>query len=322
MSLSDSLKNQLYTYFIKAGMYDYKRGWLKGDCPFCGKHDKFGVNLYLNRTNCFVCGNHGTPMNTILQVSGAQTYREALSLLNTEELFKYTDPEMDFLEENPIELPQGFVRLKYGDSIVGDAICKYVEGRGFSVSTLAKKGFGYCEDGDLFGYLIMPFYVNNKLAYYHARNVYGNGPKFKNPEISDVGIGKSLLLYNIDALWMYKTIFLVESVLNAETLGDKALATGGKKVSDYQLNLFLRSPVENIVVLLDPDGWDDALKIGFKLVYEKNIKLCRLPEETDVNSLGRKRTINIIYKNRYLTHSDILRLKTEYDHETGPITSH
>ena len=37
-------------------MFVYRRGWLKGDCPECGKDKKYGVNIALNRTNCFSCG--------------------------------------------------------------------------------------------------------------------------------------------------------------------------------------------------------------------------------------------------------------------------
>ena len=45
MFLNSDKKKKLNSYMqSKLGMYEYRRGWLKGDCPECGEH-KFGVSI-------------------------------------------------------------------------------------------------------------------------------------------------------------------------------------------------------------------------------------------------------------------------------------
>jgi len=37
MVFNNEIKNKINEYLLKKlGMYDYRRGWLKGDCPSCG----------------------------------------------------------------------------------------------------------------------------------------------------------------------------------------------------------------------------------------------------------------------------------------------
>lgn len=319
MSYSKPVRDAMYTYYLSRGMYDYRRGWLKGDCPYCGKHDKFGVNLYLGKTNCFVCGNHGRPLDVVGHMENLDDKAAIMRALQSDEILEYHEPFFEQLEEVPVIMPKGFVLLNEEKSKMGDMIRNYITNRGLDVNTLSSKGFGYCTDGDLFGYLIMPFKVGGKTVYYHTRNILGSGPKFDNPNIEEFGIGKSSVLYNIDALYLYRTAFLVESVLNAETMGDKGVATGGKKISSKQISLIRKSPIENVVIMLDPDALDDTIKVAFQLIESKRVKVCMFPPGKDVNDLGRNASLTIAYKSRYLDHSSLLKLKNHINYASGPI---
>ena len=54
MKINNNLKGKLYRYFIsKINARDYRHGWMKSRCPYCGREGKFGINLSLNRCNCF-----------------------------------------------------------------------------------------------------------------------------------------------------------------------------------------------------------------------------------------------------------------------------
>lgn len=322
MGYSKPLTNALYTYFLNRGMYDYKRGWLKGTCPYCGRADKFGVNLYLNKSNCFICGNHGNPIWVVGQIENISKYQEILSILRSDAILEYQEPLLEQLEQRPVNMPKGFVLLTEESGIFGDMMRNYVRNRKLNVDKLSAKGFGYCTEGDLFGYLIMPFYLNGKLIYYHTRNVLGQGPRFNNPPIEEFGIGKSSVIYNIDALWMYSTVYLAESVINAETIGDKGIATGGKSISNAQLSIIKKSPVEKVVIMLDPDATDQIIQVAFNLIETKEIKICLFPTGKDVNDLGRSRAMRYSYKARYLDYPQLMKLKHYLEYEKGSICTY
>ena len=105
----------------------------------------------------------------------------------------------------------------------------------------------------------------------------------------------------------------MESVLNAETLGNNACATGGKLVSSYQVDLLIKSPVEKLVLLLDPDGYLQAIKLALELSFYKRVKVCLLPNNMDVNSLGKRATMKTVYKTPYLPYNQLLKLKLNYE---------
>ena len=157
--------------------------------------------------------------------------------------------------------------------------------------------------------MIIPFHENGKLVYFNARLFIGNGPKYNNPETSDTGLGKSFIIYNKDALSMYRMVYLCEGALNAETMGERGIASGGKAVSRYQINEIIKSPVERIIILLDPDAKDKAIELALKLVNYKKVKVVFLPEGTDVNDIGKKKTLKLVYSTPYQDYNKLLTLK-------------
>lgn len=306
--------NQKINHYLrnKLGMYEYRRGWLKGDCPYCGAH-KFGVNLNLNRSNCFKCGSHPPPLYLVMDLENITTKAEALVVLGTYEGLEYREEIIKPFElKSKIELPEGFTNLMLGDSQLAKAARNYVKKRGFDIFKMAASGWGYGTKGKYMGYLIMPFYLNGRLVYFNARRFFGYGPKFNNPLVEDFGMGKNMLTYNADALYLYKTIWGVESIMNAETIGDNAIAFGGKKISNYQINDILRSPCEKFIIGLDPDAIEDAIKLALRLYGYKKVKLVIPPTGKDINDIGRKKAITISHKNKYLSYQELISLKLTY----------
>lgn len=308
--LNKHARSKLYAYATKRlGLREYRRGWLKGTCPDCGRHDKYGFNISMNRTNCFVCGYHPSPINVIMGLEGLSTFQEAWGYLKTYEGREYLEPVIERIETIDAVLPEGFKSLLLGDGQLGRRARNYIKGRGFEVDEMAYKGWGYGTKGDYFGYIIIPFYVGGKLIYYNARRFVGGGPKYMNPAIEDFGLGKSLIMYNIDALALYETVYLLEGAINAETLGDQGIATGGKKISHYQVSMIIKSDVENVIILLDPDAMQDAIKVGLDMAYHKRMKLIELPEDKDVNNIGKKKTLRYVNRASWLGYNDLLKLK-------------
>lgn len=312
--LSNHIKSRLHRYFeIKIGAFDYRHGWMKSRCPYCGKDLKFGINLSLNRCNCFRCGEHPSTIDLVMYLEHLDTYTEVIKVLEQEEFSGYTFKEevLELKEKKPLYLPEGFKLLNQGTSLLAKSARSYVKCRGFDPEELSKMGWGYGTKDKYFGYLIIPFHEKGELVYFNARLFIGNGPRYNNPDTTDSGLGKSFIIYNKDALEMYKAVFLCEGAINAQTMGEKGIASGGKAISRYQINEIIKSPVERIIILFDPDAKGDAIDLALKLVTYKKVKVVFLPEGKDCNDLGRKEVLKLVYRVHYQTYQELLTLKQQ-----------
>lgn len=310
MILKREYKSKLYSYAINSlGLRDYTRGWMKGDCPNCGRKDKFGLHIGYYRTNCFVCGYHPTPFNLILDLEGLEDYNQVKKFLSNYIGKTYIEPKIERIERKETILPGSFKSLILGKSRVSELARKYIYKRGFDPEELSYKGWGYCTKGKYAGYIIMPFYEGGKLIYFNARLFIGNGPKYNNPNIEDFGIGKSMILYNMDSLFIYDEVYLTEGVFNAETMGDKGIATGGKKISKYQESLILKSPIDKLTLLLDPDAIKESIDVAMYMANYKKIRIVKLPEGLDVNDIGYEETMLMVNKVDFTDYNGLLKLK-------------
>ena len=312
--ISNHLKSRLHKYFeIKLQAFDYRHGWMKSRCPFCGKEMKFGINLGLNRTNCFRCGEHPSAVDLVMHLEGLEKYTDVVRFLENEQFSGYVFKEEAFELKGRKELylPEVFKLLNQGTSMLAKSARAYVKRRGFDIDTVSKMGWGYGTKGKYFGYLIIPFHEKGQLTYFNARRFIGNGPRYNNPDTSESGLGKSFIIYNKDALEMYKTVFICEGAINAQTMGERGIASGGKAISRYQINEIIKSPVERIIILFDPDAKQNAIDLALKLVQYKKVKVVFLPEGKDVNDLGRKETLRRVYQVHYQNYQELLQLKMQ-----------
>ena len=312
--LSQHIKSRLHRYFeMKLGAFDYRKGWMKSRCPYCGKDLKFGINLSLNRCNCFRCEEHPSPIDLVMYMEYVNTYQEVMAVLNQEEFggFVFKEEEIELKGKKPIYLPEGFKLLNQGTSQLARSARSYIRKRGFDPEELSKAGWGYGTKDKYFGYLIIPFHENGQLVYFNARLFMGDGPRYNNPDTSESGIGKSFIIYNKDALYMYKSVFICEGAINAQTMGERGIASGGKAISRYQINEIIKSPVERITILFDSDAKEKAIDLGLKLVQYKKVRVVLFDDERDVNDLGKRETMKKIYRVHYQSYSELLKLKQE-----------
>lgn len=310
--LSNNIRGRLHKYFqIKLGAFDYRHGWMKSKCPYCGRDLKFGINLSLNRCNCFRCGEHPSTIDLVLYLENLDNYSQVVQLLDKAEYSGYVfkEEKLELRERRNLYLPEGFKLLSQGDSTLAKMARAYVTKRGFNVEDLSKRGWGYGTKDKYFGYLIIPFHERGQLVYFNARLFAGNGPRYNNPDASESGLGKSFIIYNKDALDMYQSIFLCEGAINAQTMGERGIASGGKAVSRYQINEMIKSPVKRIILLFDPDAKAYALDLALKLVNYKRVKVVFLPEGKDCNDLGRKEVLRYVYQVHYQSYQELLALK-------------
>ena len=316
MKITNQFKSKLKTYFIKRlGAFEYRHGWMRiPTCPYCGREHKLGVNLSMYRTNCFRCNAHPSPAQLIMDIEGFTEYHELINFLNNGQFdeLQFKEEKIELAESKPVYLPDGFKLINQGTSQVARSIRSYMSSRGFTIEELSKHGIGYvATEGPFFGYLIIPYYYKGTLRYYNARNVIGQGPRYNNPNKDITGLGKEFIIFNQDALDMYSSIFICEGAINALTMGDRAIATMGKAISAYQVNELLKSQCERYIILLDFDARDYAINLALKLVAYKKVKVVLFKDNRDVNDLGKKAVLKMVYKTRYQSYQDLIKLRNE-----------
>jgi DNA primase len=329
---NEETQKKIKRYFIQR--FDMKKanpGWLLGTCPSCGKKLKFGINVSQNRVNCFVCGI-SNPLKIIMEVEGFSERREALSFIRAFENTEY----LDFIEKDnhdkdvvdykvgDCKLPEGYKSLILGDNLVAQCARNTLATRGFNINNLAMRGIGYVDKpkSRYFGYIIIPYYLNGNLIYFTSRKIFDIGPKFKNPTLEEANIGKTLLTYNADALAIYDTIHLVESATNSLTLGPRAIGLGGKKISPHQYSSILKSPVKNVNIFLDPDAITEALKLGLDLCHYKKVRVVLLPEDKDVNNIGKKASFELMKNTPFQTYNELFKRKLRINNEKRAFDTH
>lgn len=290
----------------RLGLKESPKGWLRGDCPECGRNNTFGINVESNRINCFVCGLRGTPLKLYSLVNRLDNYRDAINSLKTEEtgrLIRRKKVETREVKPKDLTFPKGYNNILTGSGIIAQSARNYLKQRGYDIYDLALRGIGYGTE-DLLGFIIFPYISEGKLKYYTCRKYIGD-KAFKNPEESEVGVGKSDLIYNEDCLKIYKEVNIVESITNALTLDDNTIALGGKAISPKQLNILIKSGVENFNILLDPDAIEESYKLSLKLASYRMVRNVRWQGNYDVNNLGKKVTKYLIKRTPLMSYKEL-----------------
>lgn len=319
---SAKFRAQVRAWAIQAlNLRDYRRGWLKGDCPSCGAGDKFGINPESLSANCFKCGVHNL-YELVARVEQVEIH-EVSNILNSTDAptFLPKPKKQQKKSKRELELPESFIPLLLGDNEIGRRVRKKMKSRGFDLMDLAIMGVGYCTSGEYMGSVVFPFYYQGQLVYYTARRVIKLGVnKFINPNSEVYGIGKASLIYNVAALSQYSEVNLLESITNALTLGPDSVAILGKKASQAQLNTLLRSPVEIFNIILDPDAKPEAISLALALIRVKKVRVLLLDGDKDVNDLGYDYVTERLAKEDLATTPYLLKLKQWY--EAYPVSSH
>lgn len=311
-----------------AWMYEHydlqlsSNGWYLFHCPECNKKERKGAfHPRYMRVKCWSCGYDDT-LYEFMRLT------ERLNILQAKLALKACSPRAfdGDDEEVPIKkkivdraasfsLPRGFKELVEGTSRNADRARAYLIGRGFDIDLLNQKGFGWCSgvENEFYGYIIVPFKLSGRLVYFIGRDFLGRGEHFryKNPKLEDCGVGKGDYWYNQDALLLFESIEVVEGWSDAETLGERCIASCGYTWSPQQLLSLGKSKVKDITIIADKGKFKEMLLHAFTLVntYGKRVRVVNMDKVgKDVNAVGRKVTLLAIKKTKWLTDSDIFIL--------------
>lgn len=314
---------KVYNYFVSNfKMQKSTRGWYRFEFPFGDHDDNSGaVNFNYLTVKDHRSGYCKHVTNFIMEVED-MTYREVINYIdnfNESQVVLYKETVKSV---STVKLPTGFKSFIMNDTKLAYRAKNYLQSRGFDPIKLDQRGFGYVfnnevseDETDFTGYIIVPFKSNGKLVYYLGRDFTGKEPKYLNARSENVGVGKSELLYNEDALNIYDEVFIVEGWACAETLGDNACATMGWNISRKQKAKIINSSCKRIIIVPDKGNLENstlsfyqkALQIGLQFIDYKEVLVINTEEiqhpGKDVNDIGKARILEALEHTKKLSYS-------------------
>lgn len=240
------------------------RGEVRVNCPFCSTRGrtpdnefKLYINVAKNVCHCFRCSYSTRVSSIIPSLAGAGLWQGV---------------------ENPTEnIKQGVLEqmppVRSLDNLSSDHLAvEYIVDRDFTVEELKDKAF-YCHDykkNDFsFGpRLIFPFYQLGLYRGFQGRTLWKNtNPKY----VGASGMEKGKLLFNYDeAFSQNEELIVTEGPFDCLKVGNHAVATLGKGISDDQLSLIRLGDFGRIAFILDKDAVTEAKETAKKVsIYSK-----------------------------------------------------
>jgi DNA primase len=209
-------------------------------------------------------------------------------IVKTKNLYSNSDTNK---KEEIIQLPKEFIKL-YDYPTIKDIAVKmqmrqalnYLKSRGLKRVDIIRYNIGYCPIGQYSGRIVVPSYDENfNLNFFVTRSMFEEDVlKYKNPKWSKDVIGFECFIN-----WN-EPITLVEGVFDAITARYNVIPLFGKTLSNtLKEKILIRKPPK-VIVALDDDALNDALKISNYLMMEGiNVSLLKM-DKKDVNEMGFK----------------------------------
>ena len=244
------------------GSYSVLRGnELAFYCPFCNHHkQKLQVNTETQKWHCWTCNSGGKKLTSLLK--RLDVNRKTISIIR--ELYgdsNYNPQNEDEGTKVYIQLPKEFISLNEspkGFNPEYKHAIHYLNERGITQKEIIKYNIGYCKDGLYSRRVIIPSYNSDgQLNYFVSRSYYPEEKmKYKNPPIS-----KNVICLESQINWN-EPIILCEGVFDAITIKRNAVPLLGKFPSRLLVEKIFMSGVTDIIISLDNDAMNEALKAG------------------------------------------------------------
>lgn len=239
-----------------------------------------------------------------------------------------TDNEDDEAEYAQIQLPEEmikFIDMEEGNLEHFEAYSYMVTERKISRDILLKYRLGFCTTGKYAKRIIIPsFNANGELNYFVGRSY---DPKEKKRKYLNPPVDKDKIIFNEGLVNWDSTVYLVEGAFEQLSFPVNIIPMLGKTLS-ATLYMKLKELKPDVVVLLDPDAYKNAIELFYMLenIYigcEERVRIVKLPTMDDLDELRRNQgvdeVIKCLYGARGLTIDDyfINKLQKPYDKGTG-----
>ena len=274
---------------------DYK-GQISFDCPVCSHEIKgldegdgkgnLEVNYKRNVYKCWVCAETHDTYGSL--------YKLLKKYGNTKQLKKYLllKPEDDGEQQKrnfvQVKLPKEFVAFK--DASLGLKMTpqykqafNYLNKRNITDLMIQMYNIGFCYTGHYEHRIIIPSYDSeSRLNYFIARSYLNDTKmKYKNPEVD-----KETLIWNEHLINWDETVYIVEGAFDSIFLPN-SIPMLGKFMTQNLFNK-LYDNAKRVVIVLDPDAWEDAFRLYHKLNCGKlmgKVRIVKLEGDSDIADL-------------------------------------
>lgn len=267
-------------------------------CPHCEK-EKLWV-LTVDRDDirapawqCFFCGDSGrNALSLIRRLEDCDTFK-ALELIH--KFQKGNEPLIDLRrlveerligevevwsdEKNRVPLPDEFIPVQLGWK--WKDLPRYFRERGIGPKKAHRYGLGWCEDGYFKDRMVVPVMSDGEVQFFVARYMKAKPPKGVKKTLYPKGAKPGRFLFNYDRAKFCETIRIVEGALDAIHVGKSAVASFGTTLSQYQLELLMRTAAKEIVIMWDRDAIDKAKALADRLADLWKVRVVELPDARD-----------------------------------------
>ena len=269
------------------------KGQIAFDCPVCSYEIKgldtgdgkanLEVNYQMGVFKCWSCAEtHYTKgrLGKLIKKWGTPTHLRDFELLSPEE-FHYKNTKYN----GKLKLPVGYTELTEVSphDLNAKQVWNYLRKRNISKEIVEKYKIGFTTEGEYKFRIIVPSYnIYGDLQFFIARSYVNSKLKYKNPEQE-----KSNLIFNEGHIDWEKDIYLVEGVFDMFFV-ENSIPLLGKVVSDNLWQRLYEESKGNIIVCLDGDAWDDAVRLYEKINGGKlrgRVKIVKLPDNRDIADL-------------------------------------
>lgn len=175
----------------------------------------------------------------------------------------------------------------------------YFRERGIGPKRSVRYAIGWCESGYFRDRMVVPVIRGDDVVFFVARYMRARPPMCRGRLLPCKRCGgsdehrrlkKTLYpkgakpgrhLFNFDVARHHKVIRVVEGVLDAIHVGRSAVATFGTSLSQYQMELLMRTAAQEIVIMWDRDAVDKARELATRLADLWRVRVVELPDERD-----------------------------------------
>ena len=276
---------------------DYK-GQISFDCPVCSydikqlDHGDGKGNLEINYKRgvykCWSCAEthetHGSIFKLVKKYGSPRQNKKFLLLM---------PEEVDEVKRvyKKVYLPKEFISFKnvsQGLKLTPQfkQAWNYIKKRNITDEMIEKFNIGFCYNGLYENRIIIPSYDTElTLNYFIARSYLSKTKlKYKNPEAQ-----KEIIIFNEHLINWDETIYIVEGAFDSIFIPN-AIPMLGKFMSDHLFKKLYEN-AKKIVIVLDPDAWDDAERLYHRVNCGKlmgKVWIVKLEGDKDIADLQGK----------------------------------
>mgnify|MGYP000704572270 FL=1 len=160
----------------------------------------------------------------------------------------------------------------------------YIKKRNITDEMIEKFNIGFCYNGLYENRIIIPSYDTElTLNYFIARSYLSKTKlKYKNPEVQ-----KEIIIWNEHLINWEERLYIVEGAFDSIFVPN-SIPMLGKFMSDNLFKTIYTNAKKDIVIVLDPDAWNDATRLYHKMNCGKlmgRVFIVKLEGDQDIADL-------------------------------------